>query len=280
MVPKHADGRFSHANLFWETSMSLEKKFFRGRSQLAHVTRHTVVPPDAAPAGQLLPLRLPLKDGKIGTGEAAGRCDGVDRSEPASSREAPRRTISAAGFELIGKAALQCAACADLALVNLPIAIMSWLLTQFFAGCAAYAEAMYPSIAYAREGDDADRHQPLQSGEPERGHSGQSPALAPELSELSRFAIEDGKRHPGQPLTGRTQSIAANSGGANIVRLNVTRRAPSGRLVSITLIVAAWLSRRRRSGGLPRGSREVPVELGNYDRRVLRRIGVPRYGTE
>jgi hypothetical protein len=205
---------------------------------------------------------------------------GVDRSEPASSREAPRRTISAAGFELIGKAALQCAACADLALVNLPIAIMSWLLTQFFAGCAAYAEAMYPSIAYAREGDDADRHQPLQSGEPERGHSGQSPALAPELSELSRFAIEDGKRHPGQPLTGRTQSIAANSGGANIVRLNVTRRAPSGRLVSITLIVAAWLSRRRRSGGLPRGSREVPVELGNYDRRVLRRIGVPRYGTE
>jgi hypothetical protein len=257
--------------------MSLEKKFFRGRSQLAHVTGHTVVPSDAAPAGQLLPLRLPLKDGKA---EAAGRCDGVDRSDPTSPREAPRRTISAAGFELIGKAVLQCVACADLALVNLPVAVMSWLLTQFFAGCAAYAEAMYPSIAYAREGEDADRHQPLQSGEPEREHSGQSPALAPELGELSRFAIEDGKRRPAEPLTGRTQSIAANSGGANIVRLNVTRRAPSGRLVSITLIVAAWLSRRRRPGGLPRGSREVPVELGNYDRRVLRRIGMRRYGTE
>jgi uncharacterized protein YjiS (DUF1127 family) len=29
---------------------------------------------------------------------------------------------------------------------NLPIAILSWLIAEFFSGCAAYAEAMYPIV--------------------------------------------------------------------------------------------------------------------------------------
>jgi hypothetical protein len=236
--------------------MPLGKTFFGSRSQFAHAPQCATAKADA------------------------------DIAERESSKETGRRTISAIGFELTVKAVARCAACADLAFANLPVAILSWLLTQFFAGCAAYAEAMHPSIAYVREGEEADRNELLRSREPERGHTTRSPALAPDLKELSRFAIEDDGRCPAVQRAGRIRAIGAGSpDSANVVRLNVTPRAPSGRLVSITLIVVACLSKRRQPRGLPTsrlpdGNRPVAIELRNYDRRVLRRVGMPRYGIE
>jgi hypothetical protein len=233
MLPKHADGNVSHVSLFWETSMPLGKTFFRSRPQFANDHRYSTAETDAAPA-------------------------------------LPRRTIFAAGADLMLKAAARCGVCADLAFANFPIAIVSWIVTQFFAGCAAYAEAMYPSIAYLPENETAERSR---SESPACGKSGRSPGLAPNLRELSSFAIDDGMR---LPVAGRTPSVVARPiGTAKIVQLDVMRRAPSGRLVSITLIVTAWLSRRRR----PRGGRPSIVELRNH-RRALRGAGLSRYGIE
>jgi hypothetical protein len=51
------------------------------------------------------------------------------------------------------------AASAGGALPNVAIAVVSWLISEFFAGCAAYAEAMYPMRPL--EHDDAHRKDPV-----------------------------------------------------------------------------------------------------------------------
>jgi hypothetical protein len=179
-----------------------------------------------------------------------------------------------AGRGLMLKAVMRCGQCADLAFANFPVAILSWMVAQIFLGCAAYAEAMYPSIAYLPENEDAERREPSQNGPPARG---KSPGLALDPRELSRFAIDDGGARSSLPIAGRTQSMVARSGEiARILRLDVMRQAPSGRLVSITTTVTAWLSRRRQL----RGRRQAIVELRNRDRRALRGAGFSRYGIE
>jgi hypothetical protein len=244
MLPKHAGGKVSNVSLFLETSMPLGKNFFRSRSQFAHTPRYSVAETDAAPV-------------------------------PA------RRTIFAAGADLMLKSVARCGVCADLAFANFPVAIVSWIVAQFFVGCAAYAEAMYPSVAYLPENEEAERCDRSRNASPARVNADRSPGLAPDLRDLSRFAIDEGARSP-FPVAGRSQSVASRSDAtasdatAKIVRLNVMRRAPSGRLVSIAMIVTGWLSRRRR----PSGGHQSIVELRNHERRVLRGTGLSRYGVE
>jgi hypothetical protein len=308
--------------------MPLGKKFFRGRLPFGHVppahvlhgrvpraqVRHAqaphaqaprgYVPPDAtanadaAPAPALLPSRMPLKVRRIETRLALVR---AARPQSASATQVPRKTILSAGLHLTHKAVAWCAVHADLAFVNFPAAIFSWLLTQFFVGCAAYAEAMYPNFGHVHASEagaskvgasqvaasrvaaseDADRRDPLQNMEAQRGDCGAgnssgSPSLAPDLAELSRFAIGAGGRRPQGPHAGRTRSNWTKSGGTgNIVWLNAIRPARPGRLGSLAQTVAAWLSRRRQGG-----NRRVTVGLGNHDRRARQEVWMARYGIE
>jgi hypothetical protein len=264
MLPKHANGKVSHIALFWEPSMPLGKSFFRGRSQFAHASPYAAA--DAAPAEQSRILRLQFGARQIDLERTSGRQAGAGGPQRVSSPARPLRALLAAGSGLMLKAMAWCGGCADLAFANFPIGIMSWIVTQVFAGCAAYAEAMYPTAAYAVENDDADRRDPAPDRSPQRG----SPGLAPDLRELPRFAAGDGGKRSIFSAAGRTQFIAAAPGGnEKIVRLNVARRAPSGRLASITAIVAAWLSRRRRA----RGGCQATAELRQYSRRALRGVG-------
>jgi hypothetical protein len=239
MLPKHAGGKVSDVSLFLETSMPLGKNFFRSRSQFAHDPRYSIAETDAAPVP-------------------------------------PRRTIFAAGADLMLKSVARCGVCADLAFANFPVAIVSWIVAQFFVGCAAYAEAMYPSIAYQPENEEAERCDRSRNRSPARVKADQSPGLAPDLRDLSRYAVDEGARSP-FPAAGRSQSVASRSDAtAKIVRLNVMRRAPSGRLVSVAKIVTGWLSRRRR----PSGGHQSIVELRNHERRILRGTRLSRYGVE
>jgi hypothetical protein len=239
MLPKHAVGKVSDVSLFLEICMPLGKNFFRSRSQFAHAPRYSVAETDAAPV-------------------------------PA------RRTIFAAGADLMLKSMARCGVCADLAFANFPVAIVSWIVAQFFVGCAAYAEAMYPSIAFQPENEEAEGCDRLRNVASPRVNADRSPGLAPDLRDLSRFAVDKGTRSP-FPVAGRSQSVASRSDAtAKIVRLNVMRRAPSGRLASITMIVTGWLSRRRR----PNGGHQSIVELRNHERRILRGTGLSRYGIE
>ena len=232
--------------------MPLGKKFFRDRSRLTHVQRP--VAPEAAPASQVYSFPLPIKSRKAGADQAPAA---GSREFVASSRGP--RAILVAGFGLISRTATRCAVCADLAFTNLPLAVVSWLMTQFFVGCAAYAEAMYPSIGYAGSVEALDCIDPTENRH-EGNHVSPSPHLAPDLTELSASAID----------------VTGPDGSRNIVWLNVARKTPSRRIASTALLVTRWLSRRRGA----EHTRQVTVELRAYDRRTRRGDPMPRYGTE
>jgi hypothetical protein len=270
-VPKHASGKFSHVTLFWETSMLLGKKFFANRSELPRVERSVTADAESAPASRVHVLRLPTNTREAGVKErpGSGPCEAVP------SDGIPRFVLTT-GFELISKAATRCAIFADLAFTNFPVAALSWVMTQFFAGCAAYAEAMYPSAGYVSSNDTLHRCGSTESDRPEGNRVGLSPQLAPGLKELSGYAIDAEARQSAVPSI-QAGSVTTQSGGnGNIVWLNVTQKTPSRRLVSTALLVTSWLSRRRRSAL----GRAVTVELRNYDRRTPRGTAMPRYSTE
>jgi hypothetical protein len=278
MLPKHANGKVSDIDLFSETCMPFGRIFFRGRSQFAHESTYAAAQAqaqaqaqaEAAPGQESRILRVHFGARRIDLGQTSGRQAGAGRPQHVSSKARPLRAIWAAGSALMLKATAWCGECADLAFANFPTGVLSWIVTQILVGCAAYAEAMYPTAAYAVENEDADRRDPLPGRPPERGSSSRSPGLAPDLSELSRFAIDDSGKRPLFPVAARMQSDAVQPGGTEkVVWLNVMRRAPPGPLVSITLIVAAWLSRRCR----PRGGRRATAELRQYDRRAVRGVG-------
>jgi hypothetical protein len=272
MLPKHANGKVPPISLFWETTVSLGKKFFRSRSPFAAVPRYAVVEADTAPSWPSRVLRLPIGADQTDPSQAGDRRADGEGLKTASSEQPPRPAMLAAGSGLMLKAVARCGASVDLAFANFPVAIVSWIVAQVLTGCAAYAEAMYPSVAYLPQGEDADRRDPQPSGAPASGGSGRSPRLAPDLRELSRFAIDGGTRSP-LPTAGRIRLADARPGGtAKIVRLATTRRAAAGRLVSLALIVTAWLAGRWQ----PRGKREAIVELPNHDRRTLRGVRFSR----
>jgi hypothetical protein len=266
MLPKHANGKVSDIDLFSETSMPFGKTFFRGQSQFTREPTYAAIEAEAAPGQDSRILRLHFGARQIDLERSSGRQASAGRPQRPSSKVRSLRAIWAAGSGLMLRATTWCGECTDLAFGNFPVGALSWIMTQIFTGCAAYAEAMYPTAAYGFENDRSD----LSPGRPERGSSSRSPGLVPDLGELSRFEIGDGGKRALSPVASRPQSNAVGPGDSeNVVWLNVMRQAPSGRLVSITLIVAAWLSRRRR----PRGGRRATAELRQYDRRALRGVG-------
>ena len=250
--------------------MPLGKKFFTGRSELTRLERCEADDTESAPASRVHAFRLPTR--KAGTPQAP---DGEPRAFVPSNR-APRRFIVATGFALISRAATRCAIFADLAFTNLPVAVLSWIMTQFFVGCAAYAEAMYPSAGYVSSNDTLRRHGATENERTEGDHLSLSPQLAPDLRELSGFAIDtEARQFPAPSIQAGPVTTGSGENG-NIVWLNVTQKTPSRRLVSTALLVTTWLSRRRQSAP----NRSVTVELRNYDRRTLRGAAMPRYGME
>jgi hypothetical protein len=84
-----------------------------------------------------------------------------DTSTLGSSPESdpPWRAACAAGSALMTKAATGLAICSEAAVANILLAVMSWMFAQALAGCAAYAEAMYPMIG--DEGESTDCRDPL-----------------------------------------------------------------------------------------------------------------------
>jgi uncharacterized protein YjiS (DUF1127 family) len=67
-----------------------------------------------------------------------------DDGESPTSSDTTWRVISAAVSGLIVSAGGGLAACGELAVSRLLIALVSWIFVQFMEGCAAYAAGMYP----------------------------------------------------------------------------------------------------------------------------------------
>jgi hypothetical protein len=74
------------------------------------------------------------------------RAPGSERALIPFPRHAPPRRGTAAVLSRLMAEIVALMASVGHAFPNLPIAILSWLIAEFFSGCAAYAEAMYPIV--------------------------------------------------------------------------------------------------------------------------------------
>jgi len=100
--------------------------------------------PSASSSSRIRALRL--IDHDIAS-ERASKSDDLSQTSLLSfpRQKAPRRTIRWAVSRLMAEV-IAFSAHAGSALPSVPIAILSWLIAEFFAGCAAYAQAMYPNF--------------------------------------------------------------------------------------------------------------------------------------
>ena len=158
MMSQHANGRVSRANSPWERSMQREKQLTGHRSQLALAAYRSVTttslprrissPRVATFAGWSAALRPQVysyqptdlgraEDGRGGEGSSIRRRPTPDRSW---------RVIPATLFGVSTRLIGSFAACGEIAFSGFLLAFMSWTIAQVLAGCAAYAQAMYPTV--------------------------------------------------------------------------------------------------------------------------------------
>ena len=161
----------------------------------------------------------------------------------------PRWAIRPAVSRLTLETLTRFGACAGTTFPNLLLAVLAWIIREFLAGCAAYAEGMY-MIPLPVE-DDAG--------------VGTVAASAPRCS-----ARPSARPH--------LRIVAGNAGqGAESRELRLlppqpARAAPSGWYLSISAAVTAWLVGMRRA----QARRRAIMELRDLDDRSLRDIGLPR----
>jgi uncharacterized protein YjiS (DUF1127 family) len=245
---KHARVRFSPASTTWEISMTYAK---HDRRPIALIR----------PARRLVPQ--PGRDPRASHG-------GLPMLSPARDAT-PVRPAPAAWSSLATRAATLCC-CAGNALPSLLLAMLSWAITEVLAGCAAYAEAMYPiPVPAAAEA------------------SGQSPLplrAKPTLNLVS--AQMHGGATRGRPVRYSAHAIAALSAEwpAEMPAEARPLHTASGRTSSKTsieswrislkaVLIACW-SRWRRA----HDRRRAIEELQGMDDHTLRDIGITRSDIE
>lgn len=84
------------------------------------------------------------RTGTLGHSLRATRLFGDVAARPLSGNDNPRRPLMGAAAGLITRAAKAYAVFGQVTFPGLVLAVMSWIIAELMAGCAAYAEAMYP----------------------------------------------------------------------------------------------------------------------------------------
>src|ERR1700676_8150 len=198
ILRQHTQARVFRANSFRERSMQFDKQFHGGRS----------------------PVVL------TGHGDEASRYSTEISALPVSSEDdATRRSTVAAAARFIVKAAAGFAACAEVAVPNFLLTVVSWPFAQALAGCAAYGEAMYPG--FVSVGEPVDQRDPARGTPSEHGNPNQLQSQTSGLNEISSVA-NDGIR-------GRRPSLASpqtQSSAADLVKIGYTERSEGTRAAS------------------------------------------------
>jgi uncharacterized protein YjiS (DUF1127 family) len=228
IVRQHAQRRLSRANLYRERSMQFEKQLSRDRSSFALARSRADGYRDRAsgypayPTGDVITLR------------------------PSSEADTSWRAVSAAASALMTRAAAGLALCSEVAFPNVLLAVLSWTFAQALAGCAAYAEAMYPGLADAQS---------------EHGNGGLV------RSDMRSVAAGESGRAGSISLPRQTAPSAPAVQTESAARPEPTRSA-----VSIASLIGQFRSRMRGR----RERRLAIAELQALDDRSLRDIGISR----
>jgi uncharacterized protein YjiS (DUF1127 family) len=211
-----------------------------------------------------------------GHGDEASRYSTEISALPVSSEDdATRRSTVAAAARFIVKAAAGFAACAEVAVPNFLLTVVSWTFAQALAGCAAYGEAMYPGFVGA--GEPVDQRDPARGTPSEHGNPNQLQSRTSSLSEISPIA-NDGIRGRAPFLVSRQtrSSAAALVKTEHFERSERTHAAVAGWSTSIASFLASLRSRIRCG----RDSRLTIAKLRALDDRRLRDIGISRSDIE
>src|SRR5262249_12829681 len=126
---KHAHVRVSPATTIWEISMTYAR-YDRRPTVPVRLTRRT-----AAQARNLYP-------GQVYPGHPYPEHGGVVTVSPLRDKERVRPVPGA--WSRLALRAATLGHCAGHALPSLLLAMLSWAIAEVLAGCAAYAEALYP----------------------------------------------------------------------------------------------------------------------------------------
>jgi len=208
-----------------------------------------------------------------GHGDEASRYSTEISALPASSEDdATRRSTVAAAARFMVKAAAGFAACAEVAVPNFLLTVVSWTFAQALAGCAAYGEAMYPG--FVGVGEPMDCRDPVSGTPSERGDPNQPTSGLSEISSIANDKL--GGRRPFL-ASRQTQSSAADLVKTEYTeRSEGTRAASAGSSTSNASFIARFRSRIRRG----RDSRLAIAKLRAFDDRRLRDIGISRCDIE
>ena len=214
-----------------------------------------LLPPASAPS-RLIASR------RIDRHAISERAPGSERALIPFPRHAPPRRRTPAVMSRLMAEIVALMASVGHAFPNLPIAILSWLIAEFFSGCAAYAEAMYPIV---------DRGDPV------------PPAAAPPLPNRPSRARPSLTLVPatgagtGHSLDGNRamlvtpQAHRRSSFGADRLARPVSKQS-DGSSASIRGAACALLSKLRTA----RAEQTALNELADFDDRTLRDIGLCR----
>jgi uncharacterized protein YjiS (DUF1127 family) len=248
MLWKHGVGRISHTNIPWEISMPFANSL-----------------PDAPRSSRVRALRL--VEQHIASGPASKSDDEFETSLlPFPRQEPPRRTVQGAVRRLMAET-VAFSVHAGNVVPTVPIAIVSWLIAEFFAGCAAYAQAMYPVFPPEDDVDRGDLVPPVAS---HPGHASRRrpvlrlvPATAERGSEKDGAVAFPARNPPGAHAPYRAEFL---------LQPEPARTARADWCASFSAAATALLSKMR----IIRARRRATVELESFDDRTLRDIGICR----
>jgi uncharacterized protein YjiS (DUF1127 family) len=195
-----------------------------------------------------------------------GLDDDAQETLVAFPRQAPpRRSISAIASRLFAEGFVRSAHALH-AVPTLPIAIVSWLATEFFAGCAAYAQAMYPVFPLEDEAaDPPGRVAAAAAGQGDAPRSRPVLRLVPMTpSSESDGAVAVGTRD--QPSLDSSLRIGSLS------QAEPMRADHAGRRPSVAVAAMSLVSRLRAA----RAQRRTTNVLQHLDDRTLRDLGICR----
>jgi uncharacterized protein YjiS (DUF1127 family) len=202
------------------------------------------------------------------------RSPGYDKALLSLPRQQTSRPVlSRAVSRLRAETVARFAAHAGSTFSHILLTVCSWLIAEFLAGCAVYAEAMYPTFTILEE--DAGRGDPVPTAASQGTNTPAStrPRLRVISGKITHSIESDGQVSLSEQSRSRSAGPSCAEYGATT---QPTPPSPLRWYVSISATVTCLLSKVREQ----QARRRAIFVLRTLDDRMLRDIGISRYDIE